>query len=63
MNVDICCNARLTHSGVHIICDNADRIKESAKSAIEVFVYCDYHSPVGMNCTKKLWMCPMFLLH
>jgi hypothetical protein len=30
--VDIHRNARLTHSSVHTICDNADRIKESAKS-------------------------------
>ena len=29
--VDICFNARLAHRSVHTICDNADRIKESAK--------------------------------
>jgi hypothetical protein len=28
--VDICRNVRLTHSSVCTICDNADRIKESA---------------------------------
>jgi hypothetical protein len=29
--VDICRNVRLTHSSVHTIRNNADRIKESAK--------------------------------
>ena len=29
--VDICHNVRLTHSSVHTIRNNADRIKESAK--------------------------------
>jgi hypothetical protein len=32
--------------------DNADWIKESAKSGTEVFVWQDCHSPVGMNHTK-----------
>jgi hypothetical protein len=36
--VGICHNVRLTHSSIHTICDNADRIKESAKSETEVFV-------------------------
>jgi hypothetical protein len=35
--VDICHNVRLTHSSVHSIRDNADRIKESAKSGTKVF--------------------------
>jgi hypothetical protein len=35
--VDICHNVRLAHS-VHTIRDNADRIKENAKSGTEVFV-------------------------
>ena len=30
--VDKCYNVRLTHSSICAICDNADRIKESAKS-------------------------------
>jgi len=29
--VDICHNVRLAHSSVYTICDNGDRIKESAK--------------------------------
>jgi hypothetical protein len=36
--VDICRNVRLAHSSVHTICDNADRIKQSAKSGTKVFV-------------------------
>jgi hypothetical protein len=36
--VDICHNVRLTHSSVHTIRDNADRIKESATSGTKVFV-------------------------
>jgi hypothetical protein len=36
--VDIYCNVRLAHGIVHTIRDNADRIKESAKSGTEVFV-------------------------
>jgi hypothetical protein len=36
--VDICLNARLAHSSVHTIRDNADRTKESAKSGTKVFV-------------------------
>ena len=31
----------------------AERIKESAKSGNKVFVYQDYHSPIGMNHTKN----------
>jgi hypothetical protein len=36
--VDTCCNVRLAHSSVHTIRDNADRIKESAKSVTKMFV-------------------------
>jgi hypothetical protein len=36
--VDTCRNVRLAHSSVHTIRDNADRIKESAKSGTKVFV-------------------------
>jgi hypothetical protein len=36
--VDICRNVRLAHSSLHTICNNADRIKESAKSGTKVFV-------------------------
>jgi hypothetical protein len=36
--VDIFHNVRLTHSSIHTICDNADTIKESAKSGTKVFV-------------------------
>jgi len=34
--VDICCNVRPDHRRVQTICDNADRIKESAKSGTKV---------------------------
>jgi predicted ATP-dependent Lon-type protease len=36
--VDICHNVRLAHGVVHKICDNADRIKQRAKSGTEEFV-------------------------
>jgi hypothetical protein len=36
--VDVCRNVRLAHGIIHKICDNADRIKESAKLGIKVFV-------------------------
>ena len=36
--VDICHNVRLAISSVHTICDNADRIKESAMPGAKVFV-------------------------
>jgi len=36
--VDLRHNVRYTHSMVHTICDNADRIRESAKSGTKVFV-------------------------
>ena len=36
--VDLCHNVRYTHSSVHTICDNADRIRGSAKSGTKVFV-------------------------
>jgi hypothetical protein len=36
--VDICRNVRLACSSVHTIRDNADRIKESAKSGTKVFL-------------------------
>jgi hypothetical protein len=42
--VDICCNVRLTHSSIHIIRDNADGIKECAKSGTKVFVWQDYYN-------------------
>jgi hypothetical protein len=35
---DIRHNVRLAHSSVHAIPDNADRIKDSAKSGTKVFV-------------------------
>jgi hypothetical protein len=34
--------------------DNADRIKESAKSGTEVFVWQDYCSPIGMSHAKTV---------
>ena len=36
--VDLCHNVRHTHSSVHTICDNADRIRESVKSRNKVLV-------------------------
>jgi hypothetical protein len=36
--VNVCHNVRLAHSNVHTIRDNADRIKESARSGTKVFV-------------------------
>jgi hypothetical protein len=36
--VDVFHNVKLAHSSVHTIRDNADRIKESAKSGTKVFV-------------------------
>jgi hypothetical protein len=36
--IDICHNVRLAHGIVHKIHDNADRIKESAKSGTKEFV-------------------------
>jgi chaperonin GroEL (HSP60 family) len=43
--IDLCRNVRRTHSSVQTIRDNADRIKESARSRTKVFVQQDYHSP------------------
>jgi hypothetical protein len=48
--VDVCCDVTLAHNIVHKIRDNADKIKESAKSGTEVFVQQDYRSPIRMNC-------------
>ena len=36
--VDVCHKVRLAHSSVHTVCDNANRIKESAMPATKVFV-------------------------
>jgi len=36
--VDICHNVRSTHSRVHTIRDNVDRITETAKAGTKVFV-------------------------
>jgi hypothetical protein len=32
---DICCNVRIAYSSIHIVCDDADKIKESTKSGIK----------------------------
>jgi hypothetical protein len=37
--VDICRKVRLTHSSVHVIHDNVDRIKESDKPRTKVFIW------------------------
>jgi hypothetical protein len=35
---DIFHNVKLAYSSIHTICDNANRIKENARSGIKVFV-------------------------
>jgi hypothetical protein len=37
-DVDTCHDVRLTHSSIHTICDNADRIKGHPMSGTKVFV-------------------------
>jgi len=53
----ICHNARLADGSICTVCDNADRITESAKLGTEVCVclcsQSDYHSPTRMNHTKN----------
>jgi hypothetical protein len=51
--VDVCCNVKLTHSSTRTICDNAYRTEGSAWSETKVFVYQDYHSPIGINRNKN----------
>ena len=55
--IDTCHNVRLAHSSVHTICDNADRIKESATSGTKVFV-CVARLPQSYQKEpyQKLWM-------
>ena len=48
--VDMWRNVRPAHSSVRTICDVCT-VTDSAKSGARVFVYQDYHSPIGMNCT------------
>jgi hypothetical protein len=50
---DICRSVWLAHSTVHKIRDNADRIKESAKSGTKEFASQDYHSPIRINHTEN----------
>jgi hypothetical protein len=55
--VDICRNIRLAHSSIRTICDNADKIKESAKSGTKVFVCIGRLPPSYQNEPyQKLWM-------
>ena len=62
--VNIQCNVRFTHSSIHTIIDNADRVTETAKSGTKVCVQQDYHSPIGRNHTKNYGCEPLiFLLH
>ena len=42
--VDICRNVTHAYSSIHTIRDNADRIKECAKSGTKVFVWQDYYN-------------------
>jgi len=59
--VDICCNVCITHSSVHTICVNADRIKQITKSGNKVFVSVARLPQSYQNgLHQKLWMC---LLH
>jgi hypothetical protein len=64
--VDICRNVRLAHSGIHTIRNNADRIKESAKSVTKVFV-CAARLPQSYpnELYQKKYRCESltFLLH
>jgi hypothetical protein len=55
--LDIRRNVRLAHSSVHTICDNADRIKGSAKSGNKVLV-CVARLPQSYRKEpyQKLWM-------
>jgi hypothetical protein len=54
---DICCNVRLGHNNVRTIHDNADRIKDSAKSGTTEFV-CTARLPKSYQneLYQKLWM-------
>jgi len=55
--VDIRCNVSLTHSTARTICNNADRIQESAKSGTEVFLCVARLSHSYQNEPyQKLWM-------
>jgi hypothetical protein len=55
--VDICRNVRLADSSIHTICDNADRIKESAEAGTKVF-HCVARLPQSYpnEPYQKLWM-------
>jgi len=53
--VDICRKVRHVHSSVCTIHDNADRIKENARSRSKALVQLDYHSPISTKHTK-VWM-------
>jgi len=62
--VDTCYNVMFAHSSVCTILDKADKITESAKWKTKVFVYQDYHSPIGMYFIKKYASESLaFLLH
>jgi len=47
------CNVRYAHISIRTNHDNTDTITQSAKSRTEVFVYQDYHTPIGINGTKN----------
>jgi hypothetical protein len=54
--VDICCNVRLSHGIIHKIHDDADRIKENAKSGTKGFV-CVARIPQSyLTESTKNWM-------
>ena len=46
--VDICRIVRFAHIPVRTVRDIGDRITQSAKSGIEMFVLQDYHSSIGI---------------
>jgi len=62
--VNIQCNVRFTHSSIHIIHTNADRITERVTSGSTVFACIT--KPTQSNPNKpcqKLWMSLTLLLH
>jgi len=48
-----CRNVRHARVSVRTIRGNADRITESSKPGTGMFVYQDYHSPIGIDSTKN----------
>ena len=61
---DIRHNVRSAHGSTHTICNNADKITESANPRTKVFVKQHYHRPIGMIHMKNYGCESLtFLLH